>query len=74
MFPSPREVYRFVSKDPNNLHGDSNIEFPSPLEVYRFISKGMYIGVTGELAKFLSPREVDRFISVINKRIDGDKF
>ena len=37
MFPSPLEVYRFVSKDPNNPQGDSNIEFPSPLEVHRFI-------------------------------------
>ena len=37
-FPSPLEVYRFISK--NIKHSTILLkQFPSPLEVYRFISR-----------------------------------
>ena len=37
VFPSPLEVYRFISDDTHPCKSYTN-EFPSPLEVNRFIS------------------------------------
>ena len=38
-FPSPLEVYRFISRKSKNDSSRNTAKFPSPLEVYRFISK-----------------------------------
>ena len=61
-FPSPLEVYRFISKKTKS----SSITqqwFPSPLEVYRFISRIKLQGCFKN-HMFPSPLEVYRFISV----------
>ena len=61
-FPSPLEVYRFISYDKafTNYKYD---RFPSPLEVYRFISMKMQV-TNYTLTRFPSPLEVYRFISL----------
>ena len=38
MFPSPLEVYRFISRSDCEGSQREETTFPSPLEVYRFIS------------------------------------
>ena len=62
-FPSPLEVYRFISNSAIDTIKTLKGRFPSPLEVYRFIS------VFNSLLSFFkllfpSPLEVYRFISI----------
>ena len=61
-FPSPLEVYRFISDSLKHDLGANTLPFPSPLEVYRFICD--FKNQNGERERFPSPPEVCRFISV----------
>ena len=61
-FPSPLEVYRFISSSKVQLVGGRG-EFPSPREVNRFISAAPTSVVKEGDTMFPSPLEVDRFIS-----------
>ena len=63
MFPSPREVDRFISVEEEKPKKQIS-EFPSPLEVDRFISLEEAVKLRKAYNKFPSPLEVHRFISL----------
>ena len=59
LFPSPREVYRFISKNLNSVTQTQNL-FPSPREVYRFISNEVF----SDKAEKLGFRPLARYIGL----------